>query len=111
MPVVLGSNTDEASMAVPLTVRTEADYAAAVNQHFGAPAGAALLREYPATSFASPQAAMVALLTDVNFTCQVRAEADALAQHQSQAVYRYVFNRALLGPLAPFGAFHGADLF
>ena len=111
VPVVVGSNVDEASMAVPLSVRTEADYQAAVTQHFGATAGPALLRVYPAAAFPSPRAALIAMLTDVNFTCQVRAQANALVQHQQQPVYRYVFNHGLLGPLATFGAFHGAELF
>src|SRR5262249_15284823 len=108
VPVVVGSNMDEASMAVPFSVRTEADYQAAVTRHFGATAEAALLRVYPVAEFSSPRAAMIAMLTDVNFSCQVRAEANTLVQHQPQPVYRYVFNRGLQGPLGVFGAFHGA---
>jgi para-nitrobenzyl esterase len=111
VPVVVGSNAHEASMAVPLSVRTEADYQAAVTQHFGATVGAALLRVYPAANFSSPRAALIAMLTDVNFTCQVRAQANALVQNQPQPVYRYVFNHGVQGPLAMFGAFHGAELF
>lgn len=98
MPVIIGNSTDEtmlwATSAGPLPDAAGLD--AALARLFGASAVPRIRAMYPLADFPSPRDAMVRISTDAFFTCQSLRVARALAQHQSQPVYRYLFAHALL---------------
>lgn len=113
VPVLLGTTANEyASIlfsAQHTPVKTEGDYLQALRDHF--PDAEAIAAAYPAAAFASPKAALVAVLTDARVRCPVRREALALAKNQSEPVYRYLFSHVLgVGPLHSLGAAHGTDV-
>jgi para-nitrobenzyl esterase len=108
--LVLGTNADETSRMVP-KVTTATEYAAALVTLYGQQGGAALLQLYPASSFPSPQQALIRATTDVTWTCPIRRLARAAADHQSEPVYRYHFSWRLPGAAgAAIGATHGLEL-
>jgi para-nitrobenzyl esterase len=110
VPLVLGTNADETSRMVP-KVTTATEYAAALVTLYGQQGGSALLQLYPASSFPSPQQALVRATTDVTWTCPIRRLARAAADHQSEPVYRYHFSWRLPGAAgAAIGATHGLEL-
>lgn len=122
LPVVLGTNADEtASFLVPATVDTEEEYLQAA-RNFLRGAGVlspttqdAILAAYPASAFASPWHAMVALTTDWRWTCAARLYLGALDAGASSETYRYFFTQGLDGASAPvlsrLGAYHAIELF
>lgn len=113
VPMIVGSNSDETSRSVPLApAATQAQYEAAVRTLFPtATVADAVLAQYPATDYASPWAAYVALTTDAKFGCSARKTLRALRQTSTPA-FRYYFSHALENSalLGRFGAFHGADV-
>ena len=85
-------------------------YSAYVHAAFAGPKGDAVLTQYPSTSYASPKAALAALVTDLVFACPARKKARDLAKSVSD-VYLYQFTEvpsyaAALG----LGAFHGSEI-
>lgn len=116
VPVIIGTNTEEQGRAVPLTM-TQAEYEAAVAayaQSSGAPGlTQALLARYPTSDYASPRAAMVALLSDTKFNCSARKALRALTAAQDEPVYQYSFGKIPDSSTAvqrTLGAFHGIEL-
>lgn len=110
VPVIIGTNRDETSRMVP-KVATDAEYEAAVRAQYGVAGGNVLLSLYPASAFASPRAALVRLTTDATWTCPIRRLARAIAQHQTEPVYRYYFTWSSPGVAgASVGATHGLEL-
>jgi para-nitrobenzyl esterase len=116
VPVIIGSNTEELGKSAP-ALETEAEYEQAVRAYaagLGVPQLAdALLTLYPASDYASPRAAYVALTSDVKFTCPARKALRAFAQGQSQPAYRYVFSHVAdqaRPAVKALGATHGLEL-
>jgi para-nitrobenzyl esterase len=112
VPMIVGSNSDETSRTVPIQQdATEAAYEAAVKALFGALAPA-VLTHYPASNYASPWAAYVAVTSDAKFTCGARRIIRALRKGQTEPVFRYFFTHGLAS--APrnqaLGAWHGIDV-
>ncbi len=110
VPVVIGANADETAIFTPLGTPTAAGYAARVQAVFGALA-AAVLAEYPLEDYPSARWAWIALTTDAQFVCPSRWMARALAEAQSEPVWRYLFSRVpagLSGEL--YGSWHGLEL-
>ena len=114
VPVVFGTTVREQAnpkaRAFPpiATVVDEASYEAALTQNFGAANVATILAHYPATT--TPRAAYVAALSDAFMTCPARRMARALAAHQSEPVYRYLFTHTdSAGPRVAQGPAHGVD--
>lgn len=106
VPLVIGTNAEETSRMVPL-VQTPAEYASAVRAQYGDTLGNQLLTQYPASRFATPRQALIALTTDALWTCPARRLARAIAAHQQEPVYRYFFTwRAS----AAGAATHGLEL-
>ena len=66
----------------------------------------AILAVYPASDYPSPHAALVALTTDVRWTCPSRAYARALAPHGP--TWRYFFTQGLDATRAPAASLAGA---
>lgn len=117
VPVVLGSNTAEAShpvFAAPTAVATEDAYVAAISDLFSV-YGQDLINEvlarYPAANYTTPRAAYVDAATDYRWTCPNRRMANALSKSQDEPVFRYIFNHPVpTGPAAPLGAYHTEEL-
>lgn len=110
VPFVIGTNAEETSRMVP-RVSTAAEYEAALRAQYGVAAANAALAQYPASRFATPQQALVAITTDATWTCPARAIARAVAANQSEPVYRYFFTYRTPGVLGGLiGATHGLDV-
>ncbi|GAC1558722.1 MAG: carboxylesterase/lipase family protein [Polyangiales bacterium] len=111
VPLVIGTNSEETSKAVPLaTTASDAEYRAAVATLFPVVEDT-VLAQYPSTDYASPWAAYVALTTDAKFVCPARRAARAFADGQVEPVFRYVFSHALDDAPAQkkLGAWHGVE--
>ncbi len=113
VPLLVSTTSHEFSTLVRYFVdgplATAEDYTAMLARRFGKLAPK-LLELYPAASYPTPLAAYTALWSDAGFICQSDLFADAAAAHQHEPVYRFVFDHALGGKLAAFGAGHGYDL-
>ncbi len=116
VPMIIGSNTEEQGREVPRQM-TEPQYEAAVQSYatsLGAPQLADdLLALYPVSSYPQPRDAMVALLTDVKFTCPSQKVLRTFAAAQSEPVFRYVFGKVpdnAAPSVQALGAFHGLEL-
>jgi para-nitrobenzyl esterase len=116
VPIVVGTTRREMSQFIDWFVKTrpttDADYQADVVTLFGNAWAPSLLQAYPSASYASPEAALEALLADMEFLCPSFDVSQAAAQHQSEPVFRYVFSHSFEKPaLGRLGAAHGFDLF
>lgn len=120
VPLLLGSNRDETARMLPPAsqVATPAQYEAAARlflSQFALPRATedAVLAVYPASAYASPRAALVALTTDVRWTCPARAILRQTSRFGTS--YRYFFTHTLdptrAPALAAAGAYHGLELF
>lgn len=114
VPVILGTNKDEMGINYPAnTIATDAAYqlavakaATALASTFGSAITAQnILDEYPATDYASPNDAFVALATDLDFLCPAQFAAQLLANNQQEPVYQYLFDY-----LPDPNAIHGSEL-
>lgn len=113
VPLIIGANTEETGRWVQggSGLISEATYEALVRSQFGAGLGNLILTRYPASDYASPADAYVALSTDSQFICPARSIASAGARH-SQPVYVYRFAKSFENTaLQAAGAFHGIELF
>jgi para-nitrobenzyl esterase len=97
MPVIIGNTADETRQFLNVIgpVPDAASYAEAVTRLFGAQSRDAIIARYPATSFATPRAALEAATTDAYFSCTTRRIARLLTSVQNEPVYRYYFTHAL----------------
>lgn len=97
MPVIIGNTADETRQFLNVVgpVPDAASYAEAVTRLFGSQSRDAIVAHYPATSFATPRAALEAATTDAYFSCTTRRVARLLASVQNEPVYRYYFTHAL----------------
>jgi para-nitrobenzyl esterase len=102
--LVVGANADETGREAP-ALASESAYQALVQSQFG-PLASSVLAEYPASSFATPRKAYVALTSDARFICPARRVARAAVAAQDEPVYRYYFTRAA----SPLGAVHGLEV-
>jgi para-nitrobenzyl esterase len=120
MPVIVGSNADEA--AAPDINRlqvTEENFAAAVREGVELFTGrtmsddalARAVETYPLDAYPTPHEAFIQAATDAAFTCPTRALARVAASAQSEPVFRYFLSRRAPTPDAPAPAAHGVDLF
>jgi para-nitrobenzyl esterase len=108
---VIGSNADETGQEVPLTY-SEAQYQAYLaNAIPNAAVRAQVADRYSSAIFGSARRAYIALTSDTKFICPSRTVARALADAQTEPVYRYFFTEVPDAPTSPaFGAFHGLEL-
>ncbi len=109
-PLVVGTNRDEFTIfTTSTTVADEAAYVAAVTTVAG-PHARAVLDAYPARDYATPKAALEAVLRDSVFTCPARALA-RLASTRQPRTYLYQFSQVNAGPRAlGLGATHAGEL-
>lgn len=105
IPFVVGANADETGAAAP-AIATEAAYRTLVLSQYGPVLGTLILERYPASAYATPRKAYVALTTDARFVCPSRRYARAAAAGGGP-VFRYLFTHPA-NPL--FGAVHAVEL-
>ena len=116
VPVLIGSTDSETAFSLlPLMytgpISTPADYVTAISQlAAGTTIVPDVLSEYPLSSFASPRAALIAVLTDANLICPARRLAGALAGWD-EPIWRaaYVHTNSN-GPSRTYGPAHVMDL-
>ena len=109
VPVVIGTTRDDGWTFVERSFPSGLDtlqYDRAVRAEFGMDADA-VLRLYPATSFATPKDALARLTGDVEFVCEARRIARVM-HHDGAAVYLYSFDYAI-DAVTLGRAFHGLD--
>src|SRR5262249_30671758 len=120
--VIFGTNREETARFVPTaaTIATEAAYLSAARTFLSQFALTStvvdrVLAIYPAGDYPSPHAALVALTTDIRWSCPPRGILAEITATSPIAPRRYYFTRALDAAHAPaahlFGAFHGLELF
>ena len=111
VPTVIGANADETGRDVPLTF-SEAQYQLILASTFpNAVVRAQVADQYSSAAFGSPRRAYVALSSDLKFICPARTIARALANAQTEPVYRYFFTEVPDAPTSSvYGAVHGLEL-
>lgn len=109
IPFAIGTNSEELAAALTVKVTTEAEYQAVINQNFGTVAPD-VLAAYPVADYASPQDALVAVYSDMRFTCPTRILASSISKTQNEAVYRYYFTRRAKTPQGEKPAQHAIEL-
>jgi para-nitrobenzyl esterase len=111
LPLLIGVNDDESTTLAPASTlpATVAGYEAAVRA-FLPSIGPLVLQRYPASGYATPQAAYQDLLDDVRFTCAARRAAADHAAH-GNPVYHYALTDILPdAALRLLESFHGLDI-
>ena len=101
---LVGANADETGGVAP-AISTDAAYQAAIMSEYG-PIANRVIAEYPSADFPTPRAAYVRATTDSRFVCPSREIARSFAEHQSEPVYRYLFQYTD----SPKGAVHGIEV-
>lgn len=109
VPVLVGSNADEAALTAPPVV-TPAEVTALLAR-FPEPGRSQLAALYPpGTTNAEARRSFIALATDAQFTCNARRLARAAGTFAP--TWRYFFDHHLPGVQGTaLGAFHGVELF
>lgn len=111
VPVVLGSNADEMSLSTPPIVtpnQVRLLFDVYVPESFEAEG---LTLYPPGSTNLQARQSYVQATTDAQFTAPARRLARAIANSQSEPVYRYFFSHALSGASGAYlGAFHGNEL-
>lgn len=114
VPFVVGTNREEMAGRLTTTVDTVAAYEAEVHTMFGALGATVpdtILAAYPAADYPTAQDALIALLSDMRFTCPARRIVQAAASSQQEPVYRYFFTRqAALANGTSKPSSHGIEL-
>jgi para-nitrobenzyl esterase len=110
VPVLLGVTRDEGWTFVNRSFpdgMTPEQYEAAVHTEFGVEASA-ILSTYPAAAFSSAKAALVRVLTDVEYVCEARRIA-RLVERTQIPVFLYSFEREI-DAVVPEQVAHGLDV-
>lgn len=106
VPLLIGSNADEADLFLPGLVMTKGRYDSVVREIFGGYADQ-VFSLYPGTGLGGPTRAIGRMLTEVGFASTARFAAREMSLSEPD-VYLYQFTRAPLSPL--MGAFHAVEL-
>jgi len=111
VPLIIGSNADEMSVAVPEVV-PKASLNLYLLKAFGSENYNEALGYYPNSPDEVIRDSYIRLLTDGQFTATTRRTADCVSKNQAQPVFRYFFSHHHApAALAGFGAYHGIELF
>jgi para-nitrobenzyl esterase len=114
VPVIVGANADEATIFFVLAgdefaIETEADFELLADGILPGQ-GAAIVAEYPASEYETPQKAAEAAVGDAGFICASRRTAREISDNGGTA-YLYHFSHAPAGALfAGMGSFHSAEV-
>ena len=113
VPLLVGTNAEEARALVDVTKVTASTFAAGIQKSFGQ-LPPELLAAYPFTTDEQARQARIAFETDLRFGWDVWAWARLHASHKAQPVYVYRFAHTppfpLSSPYANWGASHFAEL-
>ncbi len=113
VPVMVGSNADEATLFFTLADATIADEGAfaALAEQLAPGFGDDIVAQYPTGEFGSAQAAAEAAIGDAGFVCPSRRTARAVAA-AGESAFVYHFTHAPSGVLFGdgLGAFHSAEI-
>lgn len=108
--LLIGTNAEEVAHALP-TVTTDSDLLNRYQSYFGPDLADRIATAYPASDYDSPQAALVAAITDARYTCAARRSLRAAVTMPDSEVYRYRFaHRPEHAPYHELGAIHGIEL-
>ncbi|MCB0635969.1 MAG: carboxylesterase family protein [Lewinella sp.] len=114
VPLIVGSNADEISLSAPPVVTPGALTAFILSTIPAAHQSEAFALYPPGSTNEEARAAMIALLTDAQFTNTTRQTAQCVSLNQSEPVWRYFFthrHNPALGALHELGSYHGMELF
>lgn len=112
VPLIIGSNSDEMSLSAPQTV-----YPLMVNALIKASVPESLQAQaellYPlGTNTTEARESYVSILTDLQFTAPARRTSQCVSRNQTEPVWRYFFtHKHTVAALAPYGSYHGMELF
>lgn len=109
IPFAIGTNSEELAELLAIKVTTEAQFQNVINLNFGALAPD-VLAAYPVADYPSPQDALIAVYSDLRFTCPARVLAASISKTQTEPVYRYFFTRRATTPQGEKPAQHGIEL-
>ncbi len=112
VPFMIGSNSNEMSLAAPLIV-TPAMETSLVNLMVPvAHRPEALILYPPGTNDSVARQSYINLLTDAQFIDPARITAQCVSQNETSSVWRYFFNygHTNIPVFAPYGAYHGIEL-
>jgi para-nitrobenzyl esterase len=109
VPFTIGTNSEELAALLAIKVTTAAEFQSVINLNFGAVAPD-VLAAYPVADYATPQDALVAVYSDLRFTCPARIIASSIAKNQTEPVYRYFFSHRAKTPNGDKPAQHGIEL-
>lgn len=112
VPLIIGSNSEEMSIAAPLTVfPTMVDLLINTSVPFSYQSQAHTL--YPSGSNSTEaRESYVGILTDAQFTSTTRRTAQCVSLNQTEPVWRYFFtHKHTITQLVTLGSYHGMELF
>lgn len=112
VPLMIGSNSEEMSLSAPPTVFPFM-VTALIDTIVPVPLQPqATLLYPPGSTTADARASYIGILTDAQFTSPTRRVAQCVSQNQTEPVYRYFFtHKHSIAALAPYGSYHGMELF
>ena len=114
VPLLIGSNREEWSVFDD--PNAQLDYSEAIHERFdqfGSGVADEVLSLYPLSDYSSAAYAVIIVDTDFNMSCEVRSVARVATGANREPVWRYFYTHGFENDLslAPFGAFHTAELF
>lgn len=112
VPLIIGSNSEEMSIAAPLTV-VPAMVDLLINTSVPAAYQSQAHTLYPSGSNSTEaRESYVGILTDAQFTSTTRRTAQCVSLNQTEPVWRYFFtHKHTIPQLATLGSYHGMELF
>ena len=112
VPLIIGSNADEMSIAAPQTV-LPIMVSALIKSTIPADLLPTAFELYPPGSNSNEaKKSYVGILTDAQFTVNARRTAQCISVNQTAPVWRYFFtHRHTIPQLETFGSYHGMELF
>lgn len=112
VPLMIGSNSEEMSLSVPLTV-SPSMVTLLVNTTIPQAYQSQVLALYPpGANNTQARESYVGILTDAQFTATSRRTARCVSQNQTEPVWRYFFtHKHTIPQLSSFGSYHGMELF
>jgi para-nitrobenzyl esterase len=115
VPMIVSTTADEFTIMLgrygTAPVANDMEYVTELTAMFGATGANLVSAMYPSSSYSSASYALVAVLTDLIFTCPARRALRTLSSAQSEPVRRAFFTHSIAaGGFAPYRAAHGFDM-
>ena len=112
VPLIIGSNADEASLTAPQTV-LPIMVTTLIKSMIPSEYQSAAFELYPpGSNSAEARESYVGILTDAQFTVNARRTAQCISKNQTEPLWRYFFtHKHTIPQLATYGSYHGMELF